>query len=859
MTRAMMRQRGGAGVVGAVLRTLAMVCVLVFVLALPGAAQQAEEPDYKDWQAVAGKVEKTLTEAQTPDTELSTLRAEMVKWRNTFTNAQGVNADQIETVRGQVAALGTPPAEGEAEDPAIAKRRAELTETLASLQAPGIAAGEAASRADGLIRNIDRILRERQADKLLLLSPSPLNPVNWPAAVSLLRWTGAWIYDETIWRFTRPINWDTLRNNAPLIAVLVLVSGLLLARGGHWMGGIAGWLLGKTRMRGRYLIMGVMSLGQVLVPVMGAVLLVTALRSTSLFGPIMTRLFEMLPGLLLVVLMGWWLGQRVFPARPGDPTVLALNDERGTEGRFHAVMLGLALALHLVILNWIAPRAQDYLGGAGNIAAGKAEEIALRADAAMAVIWALLQIFAAISLFRLGQLLRRQARGQRATDDETAFRFKIFKWLGNGTILIALIAPILGWIGYISAANALIWPAISTLGVLALVATVQRFIGELYLLASQLRPSFDAADPPADGQSTAGGSLVQVLAGFVLLLVALPVLALIWGARVEDLVEVWTRFRAGVSLGGVRISPSSFVTFVAVFGIGYALTRLVQGALKSSVLPKTRIDKGGQNAIVSGLGYLGIFLATVLAITSAGIDLSSLAIVAGALSVGIGFGLQNIVSNFVSGIILLIERPISEGDWIEVGGQQGIVKSISVRSTRIETFDRTDVIIPNADFVSAQVTNWTRGNLTGRVIVKVGVAYGTDTRRVETILKEIAEAHPLVMLNPPPRVLFMGFGADSLQFEIRALLSDVNFQLSAASDMYHAIARRFAQEGIEIPFAQRDIWLRNPQALAMGAVPSRPEAAAADAPAAGTGAAVVASARPAPELMDNPETEDDSQ
>jgi len=196
----------------------------------------------------------------------------------------------------------------------------------------------------------------------------------------------------------------------------------------------------------------------------------------------------------------------------------------------------------------------------------------------------------------------------------------------------------------------------------------------------------------------------------------------------------------------------------------------------------------------------------------AGVDFSGLALIAGALSVGIGFGLQNIVNNFVSGLILLFERPIKRGDWIVVGNTEGYVKKISVRSTIIQTFDWSDVIVPNSELISSQVTNWMLYNIYGRVIVPVGVAYGSDTGLVKELMLEVANSHPRVITDgsvPEPLVLFKEFGDSSLNFELRCFIRDIDYRIRTRSDLNFAIDAIFRKNGVEIPFPQRDVHVRD--------------------------------------------------
>ena len=210
-------------------------------------------------------------------------------------------------------------------------------------------------------------------------------------------------------------------------------------------------------------------------------------------------------------------------------------------------------------------------------------------------------------------------------------------------------------------------------------------------------------------------------------------------------------------------------------------------------------------------GYSGITIALLVGLGVAGVEFQNLAIVAGALSVGIGFGLQNIVNNFVSGLILLFERPIRRGDWIVVGNTEGYVKRIRIRSTQIETFDHADVIVPNSELISSQVTNWMLSDQSGRARVPVGVAYGSDTEKVKTLLLEVAQEHEMVISGDdkfPSRVLFMGFGDSSLNFELRVYIKNVDSRLRVISDLNFAIDRKFRANGVEIPFPKRDLYIK---------------------------------------------------
>jgi small-conductance mechanosensitive channel len=310
--------------------------------------------------------------------------------------------------------------------------------------------------------------------------------------------------------------------------------------------------------------------------------------------------------------------------------------------------------------------------------------------------------------------------------------------------------------------------------------------------------------------------LISAAVRVLLILFALVLIVGPWEASTAGLFESIQSLPLGFRVGEVYISFRSILASAAVLVIALVLTRIVQRWLQSQFLPRTAIEPSLQLSIGTIFGYVGVIAAISLALGGLGIDLQKIAIVAGALSVGIGFGLQSIVSNFVSGLILLAERPIRVGDQVVVKGESGWVRRVRVRATEIETFDRATVIIPNSEFITGVVMNWTHANTMGRFIVKVGVGYESDPAQVRDVLLAIAADHPKVLKTPGPWAQLTNLGESALDFEMGCMVADVGDRGAVKSDLHFEILKRFREKGIEIPYPQREVRMRAAEAPATG-------------------------------------------
>jgi small-conductance mechanosensitive channel len=316
------------------------------------------------------------------------------------------------------------------------------------------------------------------------------------------------------------------------------------------------------------------------------------------------------------------------------------------------------------------------------------------------------------------------------------------------------------------------------------------------------------------------GLAASILIHVIVVAIGVPLILLQWGFQWGDITTWALGIAREIRVGSISFSLVGIATGIVVFLLGYFLTRWFQSWLDGSVMTRGRVDAGVRNSIRTVVGYSGVAIAALIGLSAAGISLSSLALVAGGLSLGIGFGLQNIVQNFVSGLILLAERPFKVGDWIVAGGTSGIVKKISVRATQIETFQRQMVILPNSELINASVGNWTHRNRLARTEVRITAAYGADARKVQALLLELARAQPMVLKNPEPFVALVEISNVGLEFELRVFLADVYDSGTVQNDLRFAILEVFEREGIAISYAARSTYHTEPHAEPAAAEPA---------------------------------------
>ncbi|WP_298966481.1 DUF3772 domain-containing protein [uncultured Methylobacterium sp.] len=368
-----------------------------------------------------------------------------------------------------------------------------------------------------------------------------------------------------------------------------------------------------------------------------------------------------------------------------------------------------------------------------------------------------------------------------------------------GWIVVAAIAAsaVTGYIALSSfLINQLLWTAVAASMLTLCILSVDSFVGG----ALQNDSGFATALQANTGLRKRSLNQIAVLiTGFVrvvLLTAAAVILLATWGVDSTDLLASARAAFFGFKVGDVTISLSTIAVALALFAVGIVIARSVKRWLENTYLPATDLDLGLRNSIATIAGYVGFLVALAVAFSYLGLSLEKVTIVAGALSVGIGFGLQSIVNNFVSGLLLLWERPIRVGDLVVIGDNEGYVRRISVRSTEIQTFDRSAVIVPNSNLISGVVKNRVRGDRVGRVAITVNVLRNQDPVNAAELIVSCAKAHADVLKEPPPRVVFRKIGDPFLEFELIAMITDVGSQLKVQSDLNFAVFRTLSEKGL---------------------------------------------------------------
>ena len=737
------------------------------------------ETAIKGWQTELDRVESALQKPRLRYSELNDLRDELQRLRAGTEDFSKRLEPPLAAAKDRVALLGPAPAAGQPPEPEqAALNRAELNYLFGLLSAGQAAVPSANLRIDQLINTIQDIRRKNFATSLFQPVPGIYSYQTWarlpdyvPSATSRVRGI------VTDW-------WDSVRDQDEVLLIAfeaVLLWVVLTLAAWHGVHRLRGWRHeGEPPFWRRASSAAGVILLRILPIVAPIMFLYGMIAEAQALPERVDWMFYSTAQSIIIIFAVNALVTTVFAPRSPQWRLMPASDRAAA--RICGLVLTLAIVYGVTTLIYVITRLAQ-------------APFALTVAVAFPSSLFLAGIVAAILLTPLNA---QHPNGMPSLRWLTALRIPI--WLTVAAIVVCALG------GYLALSRFLAQQLIVTGSILALV----------YLLMLWV----DGFVQGLGDDSTATGGWLKERAGlerqrrerlvlpiglflkFAVVVLSVPLILLQWGYRWPDIYDWYSQLFFGFRIGNTQISVAVLLASIIVFGLAYGAARLFQSWLDARILKPAGISGGVRDSIRIGVGYIGIVIAALAALSYAGFNLSNLAILAGAFSVGIGFGLQTVVNNFVSGLILLAERPVKVGDLVVVGGEEGYVRKISVRSTEVETSERARVLIPNSCFITEKVKNWTLRDNIRRIVIPISVGYGCDARKVRATLLKVAQDNPGIMTMPAPSVDF-DFGADTLNFKLYAFVDDLDKGGSTSTDLRFAILDAFSEVGIAMPFQQR--------------------------------------------------------
>lgn len=730
-----------------------------------------------EWEGILNTAEKMLQRDDLSPLEIQTTTQSLTA---VITDAQTVRATSqqaVQSVAAELKSLGPAPVDGAAvEDEKVAATRAALSKKQAELDGYISQAQLSTVRAQNLIATFGVHEQGQLTAQLFKRLPSPLRPSVWLEA-----WQQLLVAVNDTANAPRQW-WRAIA--AQRMEGIILIGGLLLIATSL----LIGWQLhGFLRRRWgsnsniedpsharRILAAGSTAIADILLPCI--FLAALGILVTEII-PVKSDFFTKLVGGITINMIVFLLVSGLARATlsPHAPTwrVIPVTPQGALQIARKVTLLAIAVATFNLI----------YL---------MATKDAIEAPAAFRACNTFLRDIV-VGIIALS-LLRREywaAPDARLTG--------ILAFVRRFLIVIACISPLLSLTGYSYLSEQILIAVTATLVVVGLAWLLRSALleGLARLLGSEVTDE-GAAALPGTTQALRLSFWARLLVETILWLPAFYLLLVIYGLSPSLLNLIINRAVGGIQVGQVTLSLSEIVLALFVLVAGLFIVGRVKRWLSDQILPKSRFDVGLQNSVTAGFGYIGSIIVITLTIVTLGIDLSNIAIIAGALSVGVGFGLKTIVENFVAGILILIERPIKVGDWIVVGGTEGTVKRISVRSTEVETFDNASVIFPNSELIANSVVNWTLRDRIIRIVIPLRVVPGTDTNLVRDVLLDCARQQRRICAEPSPSVLFRRFVDIGLEFELRCFVIDTTYVNQVTSDLNLAIDNAFRAHNIDM-------------------------------------------------------------